>query len=121
MSLEQALAENTAAINKLIALMEKQPQAKAETPKAETAKAEAPKAEAALTPEVQDAKAVEQDKAPKELTYQDIRAPFLKLVEANEKVALGILSDLGIKSLKAIEGQADKYADVLARIQKAQG
>jgi hypothetical protein len=119
MSLEQALADNTAALNKLIALMEKQnvstalstiASAPSETlaasvPKAETPKAETPKAEAPAGV----------------LTYADIRGPFLALVAANEKAALDILSDLGIKSLKVIEDKPDQFADVLARIQKAQG
>lgn len=127
MSLEQALVENTAAINKLIEVMQAQgttgasvaSKAKAETPKAETVRV-------VLSGKDQNGESktetfeVAKAETSAALVYADIRKPFLALVESDEKAALGILSDLGIKSLKAIEDKPDQFADALARVQKAQ-
>lgn len=115
MSLEQALQENTEAIARLIAVIN----AAGITTCAQESGA---KKSAATQPAA--TKAVKAETAaasPSELKYADIQKPFLKLVNKNRDKAVALLAELGVPSLKAIEGKPELFADVLTKIGAANG
>ena len=105
MSLEKAILENTETLNRLIAVIEAagavgvqgSNKAKVEHPVAKTPAPAAPAAPAALV-------------------YADIQKPFLKLVQTNRDAAVALLAELGAPSLKAFEGQPEKFAEILVAI-----
>lgn len=114
MSLEQALQENTEAITRLIAAINGAGIA--------TCAQEVPDTKKPVSTQPAATKAVKAETAaasPSELKYADIQKPFLKLVNANRDKAVALLAELGVPSLKAIEGKPELFADVLAKIQKA--
>lgn len=106
MSLEQALKENTEAITRLIAAI---------NAAGVTTCAQEPAAQPSVTtlPVV--------DAPLPRLAYADIQKPFLKLVNANRDKAVALLAELGVPSLKAIEGKPELFASVLAKIEAAHG
>lgn len=97
MSLEVAIAENTAAIRDLIAALSKAPAIPAAEPKAEPApKAEKPKPELQLEPKVEEQKPEPKAEEPKAaaaaVDYADVQAAILTLNRARGRdVVLEVL------------------------------
>jgi aminoglycoside/choline kinase family phosphotransferase len=119
MSLEQSIAANTEALNRLAAAIEAA--GFGGTAGSDNGKIVHPVAKSVVAdkkPEVDVEKPVEVDV---ELTYDDVKKPFLRLVNADKEKALGLLNELGLATLKEIEGKPEKYAAVLAAIKKAAG
>ena len=57
----------------------------------------------------------------KPLSYdEDVRKPFLALLNSNRPGAMKVLADLGVANLKGFEGQTETYADLVRRIKEAQ-
>lgn len=112
MSLEQALAENTAAVLKLTEVLLSKAQGKKET-----AVVEKPLGATSATAQV--ALPVEKPAEKQaELTYEGLKQPFLNLVKAKGRdFAIGVIKPFA--SLKEIEGKPEHYATVLAAITKA--
>ena len=113
MSLEKAILENTETLKQLIAVIEAAGAVGVQG--SNKAKVEHP---VAKTPAPEKAK-VEKPAEPAALVYADIQKPFLKLVQTNRDAAVALLAELGAPSLKAFEGQPEKFAEILAAIKKA--
>jgi restriction endonuclease Mrr len=122
MSIEQALAENTAAIRELInafragvpttaaqvaAVVE---QAAAEPVKVEPAKAE--------TPKVEPVKA-EPAPAKGELTYEEVAKKVTQLGKKDRNVAVAILGKYGAAKLPQVD--PSQFAELLAEVEEALG
>lgn len=111
--LKAAVTQNTEALNKLISLLANMPlvipgaPAPADTVKADTK----PAAE----------KPDEQAGAAETLSYkEDVRKPFLALLNSKREVALALLKDLGVASLQGFETQPEKFAELNQKIKEAQ-
>ena len=120
MSLEAAIVENTKALNTLISLY--QGGAVAAKPAAPVAQATTKAAEAKPEPKPEVVKAeAKEEAAATKITYEDIRKPFLDMVNKKGRaVAEALLLELGLapgQKLSAI-AEAD-YGKALAAIQKA--
>jgi hypothetical protein len=77
---------------------------KAENPKDENPKYEKPKDEPTEV----------------KLSYEDdVREPFLALLNSKRDVALKLLADLGVANLKGFEGKPEAYADLAGKIKEA--
>ena len=109
MSLEKAILENTETLKQLIAVIEAAGVVGVQG--SNKAKVEHP---VSKTPAPEKAK-------PAALVYADIQKPFLNLVQTNRDAAVALLAELGAPSLKAFEGQPEKFAEILATIKKAGG
>lgn len=124
MSLEEALKQNTEAINKLIAAIAAFPVPSAGAGGA-TAVQEAKKPEGGK-PSTGSAKESEGSAVPKDtgewvqLEYKrDIREPFLHLLNTNRDKAMALLAELGVANLKGYESHPEKYAFLAAKIEEA--
>lgn len=107
MSLEQALAENTEALKTLTALLQSQAQTRTAAPATTVKSAPPAKVEEAV-----------KEKGETALTYEQVKVPFLALVSAKGRdAALAAIAPHA--NLKAIEGNPELYADILANITKA--
>jgi hypothetical protein len=112
MSLEDAIKENTAVLKSLVELLKVHnlglatgaPVPLTEAPKAEKPKAEKP----------------EDEPTEVKLSYEDdVRTPFLALLNSKRDVALKLLADLGVANLKGFEGKPETYADLAGKIKEA--
>jgi hypothetical protein len=141
MSLEQALADNTAAINNLIAVWSKlnatanhvaavaqpgdtltaagKPVAEVK-PKAESKKVEAPKPESAAAPSTQEAPAAQTASSPEPtesadagVTYAQARELVLKLAATNRDAIKAINTKHGIAKLSALLKDENDFASVI--------
>ena len=112
MSLEKAILENTETLKQLIAVIEAAGAVGVQG--SNKAKVEHPVGKNAAPEKAKPA-------APAALVYADIQKPFLKLVQTNRDAAVALLAELGAPSLKAFEGQPEKFAEILAAIKKAGG
>lgn len=130
MSIEQALAENTAAIRELIEAIKNgvptttaqveavAAEAKAEKPKAEK-KTEAPKPE----PEAEESSAATQEQkdepaAAEGITYEAVAAAITKLSRTKGRdAAVGVLAQFDAKKLPDVA--PEKFAEVLAAAEEA--
>lgn len=115
MSLEQALQQNTEALNRLAGAI----RAAGLATCAVEDTADVKKSATTQAPPAPPAKEKGAEASRSELVYADIQKPFLKLVTADRAKAVALLSELGVPSLKAIEDTPECFADVLAKIQKA--
>lgn len=132
MSLEVAIAENTAALRALLAHLQTGPIAALPAPAAEPAESPAPKArkarkakpapvvEAAPAPAPEPVKVEEPAKpAAPALTYDDVRIPFLTQLVARHgrDAGVALLRDFGVpEGGKLTDVPQEKWADVLAAI-----
>jgi hypothetical protein len=140
MSLEQALAANTAAIEKLLAVlanaenmaaaMDAAPAAEKPKRARKEAKPEAPAGEPASAPKAEDDAAGEQS-APEQsaaspasttttelVTYTQASAAIVKLANSKgRKAAVDVLAGFGAKTLGEVK--ASSYADVIAACEAA--
>ena len=98
MSLEHELQQNTEALNRLADVIRAARLAGCSSEES-TPPPSAPAAE-----------------SPSELTYADIQKPFLKLVQRDRAKAVALLAELGVPTLKAIEGKPELFATVLEKI-----
>lgn len=113
MSLEQALQQNTEALNRLADVIRAAGLA--------TCATEHPQEKSAPSPPAATKVAKEEAAAafPSELTYADIQKPFLKLVNANRDKAVALLAELGAPTLQTFKDKPEKFASILAKIQEA--
>lgn len=120
MSLETAIAENTKALNTLISLY--QGGAVVTKPTAPVAQAitKAVEAKSEPKPEVAKVEAKEEAAATK-ITYEDIRKPFLDMVNKKGRaVAEALLLELGLEPGQKLSAIAEAdYSKALIAIQKA--
>jgi hypothetical protein len=107
MSLEQAIQQNTDALNKLIALME----AARTTGCQGSEKVKVLHAITEPTPGVED--------TPVTLTYDDVKKPFLKLVTANRDAALGIMAHFNVTTMQKIPQTQEAFAEAIKMIEEA--
>jgi hypothetical protein len=107
MSLEDVIKENTAVLKSLVELLSKHTAGLATgapVPLTEAPKAEKPKDEPTEV----------------KLSYEDdVRKPFLALLNSKRDVALKLLADLGVANLKGFEGKPETYADLAGKIKEA--
>lgn len=99
MSLEEALKENTEALNRLSDLLSHTIQLPAQgSGIMGTANTVAPA-----------------------LTYEaDVRKPFLKLLNSKREAAMKLLADLGVQNLKGFESRPELFTELSQKIQAAQ-
>jgi len=125
MSLEDAIKENTAAVRELIlALRAGTPASKGDI----KAVAEAPYGAAEVKKSTGSAKESEGSAASsdtgestQELNYaEDVRKPFLALLNSKRDAAMKVLADLGVANLKGFEDKPETFADLANRIKEAQ-
>ena len=125
MSLEKAVQENTEALNRLIAVIEAAGAVGVQG--SDKAKVAHPAGKNAATPSTgekqkaataEPAAASPSEEAPA-LSYADIQNPFLRLVQSDRDAAVALLAELGVPSLKTFEKQPERFAELLAQIQKA--
>ena len=110
MSLEQALKENTETMLRLIAALEA-----ARTVGCEgTAEAELPHS---VAPPEKAAEAVEP--TPETLTYDDVKKPFLKLIQAKRDAAMGVMAHFGVKNMQHIPQTQEAFAEARTLILEA--
>lgn len=134
MSLEQIIAENTAAVKELTAALAKAysvPAIKVETTekvvkeaakekdtKKDTSKSEST-AETASSPKDATPAASEKTDSAKELSYDDVKVPFLQLANTDKPKAVELLAKHGLKTLIAAKDDAEVlkavYADLTAK------
>lgn len=134
MSLEQALADNTAAINALIGVWSKlnatanakaaapAAEVKADKPKADKPKAE-PKPEVAADPkpvaepstqEAPAAQTASSSEASPSVDYPVLQKAVFALAHKSREAAAALAADFGVKTFKELP--ADKWADALATV-----
>lgn len=113
MSLEQAVLANTAAIEKLISVFQGAATTMA-APQAAEADKPAGKPKKSSVPAVK----AEEPKAP-ELTYADIKAPFLDLVNDDKAKAIALLQSFNAKTLQDVK--KEQWPKVLEKIEEARG
>jgi len=110
MSLEDSINKNTEALNRLVSVLAAMPVSAASVG-APAPLTEAPKEEAAKPDEAQ---------PEAQLSYDnDVRKPFLALLNSNRAAAMKVLADLGVPNLKGYEGKTESYAEVAQKIKEA--
>ena len=115
MSLEKALQENTEAMNRLADVIRAAGMAGCHTHSEDEVKKPAA-TPAATTPAAKVEPATE---SPSELTYDDIKKPFLQLANKDKPKAVALLAEMGVPSLQSFKDQPEKFADLLEAIKKA--
>jgi len=110
MSIEEVIKENTAALKSLIELLKVHnlglatgaPVQPTETSKGQVDPPKLPESE------------------PKLSYNDDVRKPFLALMNSKRDVAMKLLADLGVTTLKGFEGKPETYAGLISKIKEAQ-
>lgn len=112
MSLEQHLKENTEAIKQLIAVIQA---AGITTVAGNTPEPGANEPSQPIVPPAGSAP----EASAEQLEYSDIQKPFLRLVNKNKDAALALLKELGVNTLRDIQGKPELFASVKEKIEKA--
>ena len=116
MSLEQRLEANTEALLRLAAVIEA---AGVVTTGGREVAHPVEKAEKPSTPAGAKPEKTASDDLPAALTYEDIRKPFLRLVNADKSKALALLAELGVETLQDFKDKPAEFARILEAVKKA--
>lgn len=113
MSLEQALNENTQALNALIGLLTRQPQPQLQAPAAISAQP-AQTAPEAVQPDPEPAPPVAQPASTEALTYPVLAKRFQRYAKADREAAIALLAEYGAKNLQEVD--QTKWAEIAERM-----